>query len=158
MDPTRTILDLTGGDGPRMARVTPGLDRQPEKPVESDSWREELALALAVMRNNRGNPHFDLAACARERFVSERSLQRLFARFGTTFREQLTRMRMEKAKQLLLESRLSIAEIAARVGYSQPMHFAKAYRRYHGASPREERRAAGLPARTANHRVERVGK
>ena len=118
----------------------------------------KLARALSAMRMNLADPDFDLAACANEAYLSERSLQRLFARHKTTFRAQLLRMRMELAKRYLLESRLSIAEIAARVGYSQPMHFAKAYRRYHGASPREERRAAGLPARTANHRVERVGK
>lgn len=140
-----------------MARVTPGL---PEKRVEApaDPWREEFFKALGVMKKKISDPEFDLPACAQELYVSERSLQRLFSRYKTTFRAQLAKMRMELAKRYLLESRLSIAEIAARVGYSQPMHFAKAYRRYHGASPREERRAAGLPARTANHRVERVGK
>ena len=46
-----------------------------------------------------------------------------------------TQRRMEWAKQLLLDERLSITEIAFCVGYSNPSKFAAAFRRICGVSP-----------------------
>jgi AraC family transcriptional regulator of adaptative response / methylphosphotriester-DNA alkyltransferase methyltransferase len=85
---------------------------------------------------------------ARRVATSRRQLQRVYAEVGqTTFREQLTGIRMQRAADLLATRRISVREIAARVGYSQPAHFSKAYRRYHGVNPSAAR--PGAKARRA---------
>jgi transcriptional regulator GlxA family with amidase domain len=55
--------------------------------------------------------------------------------FGCSPREMLQRLRMEHAKNLLLESSLSIKEIAARVGYVQQHDFNRMFHRYAGVAP-----------------------
>ncbi|MBW4640845.1 MAG: AraC family transcriptional regulator [Gloeocapsa sp. UFS-A4-WI-NPMV-4B04] len=53
---------------------------------------------------------------------------------------RLTRLRMEVAKRLLDQGYLPIIEIAIECGYSNPSHFATAFRRHVGVTPSEYRR------------------
>jgi hypothetical protein len=55
--------------------------------------------------------------------------------FGCSPREMLQRLRMAHAKNLLLESSLSIKEISTRVGYPQQHDFNRVFRRYVGMAP-----------------------
>ncbi len=81
---------------------------------------------------------------ARRVASSRRQLQRAYSEIGdTTFREHLTAVRMERAAELLATHRLSVREVAHRVGYRQPAQFAKAFRRHHGVSPSGLRRTPG---------------
>jgi AraC family transcriptional regulator, regulatory protein of adaptative response / methylphosphotriester-DNA alkyltransferase methyltransferase len=67
---------------------------------------------------------------------SRRQLQRAYAEIGgTTFREHLTNVRMDRAADLLGRHALTVREVAHRVGYRQPAQFAKAFRRRHGVAP-----------------------
>jgi transcriptional regulator GlxA family with amidase domain len=73
---------------------------------------------------------------ARRVASSRRQLQRAYAEIGrTTFREHLTKVRMERAADLLGTRRLTVREVAQRVGYRQPAQFAKAFRRHQGLAP-----------------------
>jgi AraC family transcriptional regulator len=53
------------------------------------------------------------------------------------------RARVERAKALLRESVLSISEVALRVGFATPSHFATTFRRATSLTPRSFRRSAG---------------
>ena len=91
---------------------------------------------------------------ARRVASSRRQLQRAYAEIGhTTFREHLTRVRMQRAAELLARRGLTVREVAHRVGYRQPAQFAKAFRRHQGLAPsdyRSSRGGGGPPAlRTA---------
>ncbi len=87
---------------------------------------------------------------ARRVASSRRQLQRAFSEVGnTTFRDQLTRVRMERAGELLAHRGLTIREVAHRVGYRQPAQFAKAFRRHHGVAPSEFRARRAQRAGTA---------
>jgi AraC family transcriptional regulator, arabinose operon regulatory protein len=57
------------------------------------------------------------------------------ATFGVSPRAMLQHLRMEHAKNLLLETSLSIKEIAARVGYMQQHDFNRMFNRYAGIAP-----------------------
>jgi AraC family transcriptional regulator, regulatory protein of adaptative response / methylphosphotriester-DNA alkyltransferase methyltransferase len=73
---------------------------------------------------------------ARRVASSRRQLQRAYAEIGnTTFRDHLTRVRMEKAAELLGTRGVTVREVAHRVGYRQPAQFAKAFRRHLGVAP-----------------------
>ena len=83
---------------------------------------------------------------ARRVASSRRQLQRAYAEIGeTTFRDHLTRVRMEKAAELLARRSLTVRDVAHRVGYRQPAQFAKAFRRHLGVAPSDYR------ADTARH-------
>ena len=63
---------------------------------------------------------------------------------------------MDKAREILLESDISVQEIAQRVGYDNALTFSKIFKSYYGLSPahyRQEKRRAGEddtePAETA---------
>ncbi len=78
---------------------------------------------------------------ARRIATSRRQLQRIYAEVGnTTFRDQLTQIRMERAAEMLSANGGTVREVANRVGYKQAAQFAKAFRVHHGMSPSEYRR------------------
>jgi len=84
-----------------------------------------------------------VAGVARAIGTSSRQLQRVFEEVGgRSFRTHLAAVRMDRAREMLLEENATVRAIAARVGYSQPAQFAKAFRRHHGISPSELRRDA----------------
>ncbi len=96
---------------------------------------------------------------ARRVASSRRQLQRAYAEIGgTTFRDHLTAVRMERAAEMLSSRALTVREVARRVGYRQPAQFAKAFRRHHGVSPSDFRAARRSGGRTLDggHRVART--
>jgi two-component system, response regulator YesN len=58
---------------------------------------------------------------------------------GKSFISYLTELRMEKAKELLLDIHLKTYEIAEMVGYHDYPHFTKSFKKYHKISPKEYR-------------------
>ena len=81
---------------------------------------------------------------ARRVASSRRQLQRAYAEIGrTTFRDHLTQVRMDKAAELLSGRRMTVREVAHRVGYRQPAQFAKAFRRHLGVAPSDYRADGG---------------
>jgi AraC-like DNA-binding protein/ligand-binding sensor protein len=70
---------------------------------------------------------------------------------GMTFTEYLGRVRVEKAKNLLLNPHLRISEIAYSVGFQSLTHFNRLFRQFAGESPsnfrlRQNRKLARLPS------------
>jgi AraC family transcriptional regulator, regulatory protein of adaptative response / methylphosphotriester-DNA alkyltransferase methyltransferase len=108
--------------------------------------RTLLDEALAVIEADYGSD-LSLDDVARRIATSRRQLQRCFAEHGeASFRACLTRVRMDRAAELLLATPRPVREVAAAVGYRQPAQFAKAFRRRHGLPPAEfraQRRGAG---------------
>jgi AraC-like DNA-binding protein len=87
-----------------------------------------------------------LQAALRSRVASYDSLRHRFRRVvGETPRALLARLRMERAKRMLLESALPISAIAESVGYSRQHEFARAFRREVGCTPTWWRERAGDP-------------
>lgn len=60
---------------------------------------------------------------------------------GMPFSEYLTGKRIQKAKELLLNEKLSIEEIAERVGYHDYFYFLKAFKKNTGISPSKYRKS-----------------
>ncbi|HAX51647.1 AraC family transcriptional regulator [Muricomes intestini] len=58
---------------------------------------------------------------------------------GCSFQEYLTKIRMEKAKEMLHHSSEGILEIAQECGVSNTANFYRLYKKYYGIAPGEER-------------------
>jgi len=71
--------------------------------------------------------------------TSTRTLQRELSRRRTSHKELLDSVRRERAQALLGEGTMTVAEVAARLGYSEASAFFRAFRRWTGTSPRSRR-------------------
>jgi AraC-like DNA-binding protein len=67
--------------------------------------------------------------------IHPRTLGRRLQESGTTFQSLLDDTRAQMAKQLLLDTRLTVASIAAAIGYGDPTIFTRAFARWTGRTP-----------------------
>lgn len=67
--------------------------------------------------------------------VSERTLRQHLADEGTSFRDLVNEVRVQRAKKYLLHSCLSAKQIAYRLGYSHPQSFCRAFGKSVGVTP-----------------------
>lgn len=71
-------------------------------------------------------------------FVSKEYLSKIFkAEIGKGFQEYLTGLRMEKAKELILDYKVPIKEVGEMVGYVDQSHFYKTFKKYFEMTPGE---------------------
>ncbi len=94
---------------------------------------------VAAMEANLENP-LSLGELAAGAGLSLRQLERLFAaqlqiRPGLYYRS----LRLQRARQLVQQTGLSMMQIAVATGFSSATHFAKAYGRVHGRPPSRDR-------------------
>lgn len=88
----------------------------------------------------------DIEALAARMGVSRRQVERLFQRYvGMSPKQYLNGLRLERARALLTETDLPVAEVAYGCGFNATNTFSKAFRLRYGVSPRRlsNRHAAG---------------
>lgn len=77
------------------------------------------------------------------------ALSRLFSEeVGTTLEKYLIAQKIERAKELLADGQLSLAEIADRLGYSSGAYLSAQFKRVAGMTPSEFRRLGNAARRT----------
>jgi AraC-like DNA-binding protein len=78
----------------------------------------------------------DLDKCAAKEGLSRSRFSHIFTDYMgvSPYKYQLS-LRLDKAKELLLESSLSVGEISASVGFSDPLYFSRLFRKNFGISP-----------------------
>ncbi|VWC33011.1 AraC family transcriptional regulator [Burkholderia lata] len=89
-----------------------------------------------------GSAPFSLEDMARLMNTSPRTLKRRLQEEGTTFRALLAQARGAMAETLLGDARLSLAEVAERLGFSDLSSFSQAFKRWYGVPPGAYRSAA----------------
>ncbi len=115
-------------------------------------FHENLIEAAALMEANIEEP-LSLDEIAALVGVSRRQIERLFKRYvGEVPTKYYLDMRLRRARELLLQTAMSIMEIAVACGFQSPPHFSKCYRNMYGHTPSTERqmsRAAVLGEKRA---------
>jgi len=100
---------------------------------------EKLYYAKSLIEQDLGNPK-TILQLSQMSGLNDFKLKREFKRvFGTTVFGYLTDYRLKRAKNMILEGE-SINEVAYKIGYKQPQHFASAFRRFFGYAPSELKR------------------
>lgn len=123
LDILSEILDVMKRSADRMPGAISGRDLA------------RLAAAKARMLDNLERP-WTIAELALEVGLNEKKLKTGFRQqFGSPVHAFLQSARLVRAKELLETGQTSVTEVAHRVGYSNPSHFAKIYRRQFGVSP-----------------------
>ncbi|MEY8354501.1 response regulator [Lachnospiraceae bacterium 54-53] len=78
--------------------------------------------------------------------LSPSYLSRVFKeKSGLGFSDYLTRVRMEKACELLNDIRYKSYDIAYYIGYDNPKNFSRAFKAYYGKTPKEFRNSRNVP-------------
>jgi len=125
------------------APVARNQDVPTQRPVTVELRSSLYADATAIVEREYA-ADISLDDIARRVASSRRQLQRAYSEIGnTTFRNHLTRVRMDRAAELLDRRSVTVREVAHRVGYRQPAQFAKAFRRAKGLAPSDFRAARG---------------
>lgn len=120
------------------------MTRLPETsaPYEGYATDRLVRSALLVMRDTLERP-LPIGALARRLGCSQRKLEAHVSRaFGITPQRLYRRLRLSRARKLLAETDLTIAEITVRCGYENASAMSRAYRAEFGMSPTHQRRAA----------------
>ncbi len=96
--------------------------------------------ATDAMRRDIRGP-IDIASIAKEVRASPSHFGRAFKRTtGLTPQAWISKMRIDRAQEVMLDSDLSLAEVAAQVGFSDQSHLTRRFRSAMGMSPGEWRR------------------
>lgn len=102
-------------------------------------FHENLIEAAALMEANLEEP-LSLDEIAKLVGVSRRQIERLFKRYvGEVPTKYYLDMRLRRARSLLLQTSLSVMEVAVACGFQSPPHFSKCYRDFYGHTPSAER-------------------
>lgn len=102
----------------------------------------KLAEAVALMEANIEEP-MTLDELSFHVGLSRRQLERLFQRYLQCVPTRYyLELRLERARQLLLQTSMPIVDIALTCGFISAPHFSKCYRDTFGLPPRDERRRA----------------
>ncbi|MEO8420644.1 MAG: AraC family transcriptional regulator ligand-binding domain-containing protein [Hyphomicrobium sp.] len=109
-----------------------------EPPMPSDADLAGAIAAVVSLALQEGPPRLEWIAA--KLGMSPRSLQRKLANSGTTYLELLERLLCERARSLIGSTRTPLIEIALSLGYSDPAHFSRAFKRWTGVSPSDYRR------------------
>lgn len=122
-----------GAEGPAVcASVMAIVDAHRPLPLELSALRATMARDLD---HDPGLP-----GLARRVGASPRSVQRAFARAGTTYRREVLRLRVARARELLVTTDLKVEAVARSVGVRSLSSFVALFRRAVGVTPAGYRR------------------
>jgi AraC family transcriptional regulator, glycine betaine-responsive activator len=123
-----------------LERVRDGFDRQ-HIPVAARLGFNHSALVdiAALMEANFEEP-LTAVELAKLAGLSLRQVQRMFQEsLETTPTKYYLQLRLRRARELLLQSQMSITQISVSCGFQSTCHFSKSYRALYGRTPRSER-------------------
>jgi transcriptional regulator GlxA family with amidase domain len=121
-----------------------GLRDRQRVPLQAHlgAFHQHLIQAAEVMEAHLEEP-LSLDAVADHVGVSRRQIERLFKRhLGMAPSKYYLEARLRRARTLLLQTGLSVMEIAVACGFESPPHFSRCYRSHFGCTPSAERVAA----------------
>lgn len=98
----------------------------------------QIVRRLLLSRPGRSVPRLEDAA--EELRLTPGQLRKRLYRVGTTYKQLVLEIRMELARHYLLDTHLSIQEIAYLLDYSTPAPFSRAFKKYYGQAPEYFRR------------------
>ena len=110
-----------------------------KKKLSGNPWKEKFIENISgVIMNHISETEFSIEVLASDLNMSVNQLfRKVKAIMNTTPYNVILQIRMTQATLLLQESDLNISEIAFRVGYQELSNFSRAFKKFHGKSPRD---------------------
>ncbi|UWQ85793.1 GlxA family transcriptional regulator [Leisingera caerulea] len=102
-----------------------------------------LARAIQMMHDHISDP-ISPARIAEEIGISTRQLERLFGKYlNTSPKKYSMEMRLERARNLLIQTEASVTEVALSCGFDSPGHFSRVYKAAFNVTPMLQRGRIG---------------
>ncbi|UWQ89355.1 GlxA family transcriptional regulator [Rhodobacteraceae bacterium M382] len=99
----------------------------------------KLSLVIQMMENNIEEP-ISPSILAKDVGMSTRQLERLFRRYlNRSPKRYYMELRLQKARNLLMQTDMSVINVALACGFASPSHFSKCYRAHYDTTPYRER-------------------
>jgi transcriptional regulator GlxA family with amidase domain len=99
----------------------------------------KLGQVIRMMEQNIEDP-ISPAQLAKEVSMSTRQLERLFRRYlNRSPKRYYMELRLAKARNLLMQTDMSVINVALACGFASPSHFSKCYRAHYDTTPYRER-------------------
>ena len=136
------------GDLNRLARLMEFLalaiesaNRDSKSSPRKLEYSARVYVEYAVNYLQANYPNAKINDVAQQIGINRSYLTSIFRRqMGISPQEYLMQYRMDKAREMLLESDISVQEIALRVGYDNALTFSKIFKSYYDLSPAHYRR------------------
>lgn len=113
------------------------FDDIPTKEELTDNFKKVIREKII---ENLGNSDFSIDGLAKEVGLSRSVLStKIKENFDMTPIELINTIRIQAARELLLNSDMNISEIAYKTGFNDPKYFSRAYKKQTGKSPTQER-------------------
>lgn len=112
-------------------------EQKEEKEEEQGDYSPVVSKMVRTIHENYGK-HLGLDTFAEQFRMTPQYLSNLFAReTEMTFSNYVKKVRMEKAKELILTTDMKIYEVACAVGYTDQKYFSKVFKEYTGISAKQ---------------------
>ena len=99
----------------------------------------KLSRVIQIMEQNIEDP-ISPAVLAKDVGMSTRQLERLFRRYlNRSPKRYYMELRLQKARNLLMQTDMSVINVALACGFASPSHFSKCYRSHYDTTPYRER-------------------
>jgi len=99
----------------------------------------KLSNVIQMMEDNIEEP-ISPSILAKEVGMSTRQLERLFRRYlNRSPKRYYMELRLQKARNLLMQTNMSVINVALACGFASPSHFSKCYRSHYDTTPYRER-------------------
>jgi len=106
----------------------------------------KLSTVIRMMEENIEEP-VSPSVLASDVGMSTRQLERLFRRYlNRSPKRYYMELRLGRARNLLMQTDMSVINVALACGFASPSHFSKCYRAHFGTTPYRERGARPAPA------------
>ncbi len=103
----------------------------------------KLSQVILMMEKNIEEP-ISPSILAKDVGMSTRQLERLFRRYlSRSPKRYYMELRLHKARNLLMQTDMSVINVALACGFASPSHFSKCYRAHYNTTPYRERGAQG---------------
>ena len=99
----------------------------------------KLSMVIQMMEKNIEEP-ISPSLLAKDVRMSTRQLERLFRRYlNRSPKRYYMELRLQKARNLLMQTDMSVINVALACGFASPSHFSKCYRSHYNKTPYRER-------------------
>ena len=99
----------------------------------------KLSQVIQMMESNIEEP-ISPSILAKDVGMSTRQLERLFRRYlNRSPKRYYMELRLQKARNLLMQTDMSVINVALACGFASPSHFSKCYRAHYNTTPYRER-------------------
>lgn len=133
--------------GEAWSLLEPGLADLPGRP-EGQDYPTLIQKALRYMQDNLGRD-LSLDSTAEHVCLNPSYFSRLFKQEAhETFQSCLTRLRLERANELLRTTDLKAYQVAPLIGFSDAKYFSAVYRKHYGRSPADYRQTVRASRRS----------